>query len=224
MVRSLSLSAQNGSRWINGTDAGTFAWAQNCFYFLFFYNKIQSKIPYVLMTTQWIGHCFKKNVFIWKNWALSRGNWVFFLKTFGYLPFQSISDVTNIMLGIPFACQSSELLPTVRKPRVPTLPHAKRCSIQVPPQTFTFFFCSWKPSVFQGPVDPTGSQSCWRFCKKVIVKCFKRFDNIIKCFLSGSSTVCNFLRISLLSGRIERKLIKPYFPRQTINLPLIGIW
>ena len=90
--------------------------------------------------------------------------------------------------------------------------------------TFTFFFCSWKPSVFQGPVDATGSQSCWRFCKKVIVKCFKRFDNIIKCFLSGSSTVCNFLRISLLSGRIERKLIKPYFPRQTINLPLIGLW
>ena len=148
----------------------------------------------------------------------------FFLKTFGYLPFQSISDVTNIMFGFPFACQSSELLPTVRKSCLPTLPHAKRCSIQVPPQTFTFFFCSWKPSVFQGPVDPTGSQSCWRFCKKVIVKCFKRFDNIIKCFLSGSSTVCNFLRISLLSGRIERKLIKPYFPRQTIDLPLIGIW
>ena len=141
MVRSLSLSAQNGSRWINGTDAGTFAWAQNCFYFLFFYNKIQSKIPYVLMTTQWIGHCFKQNIFIWKNWALSRGNWVFFLKTFGYLPFQSISDVTNIMFGIPFACQSSELLPTVRKPCLPTLPHAKRCSIQVPPKTsFHFHF------------------------------------------------------------------------------------
>ena len=150
----------------------------------------------------------------------------FFLKTFGYLPFQSISDVTNIMFGIPFACQSSELLPTVRKPCLPTLPHAKRCSIQVPPKTsfhFHFLFHFLKTSVFQGPVDATGSQSCWRFCKKVIVKCFKRFDNIIKCFLSGSSTVCNFLRISLLSGRIERKLIKPYFPRQTMNLPLIGV-
>ena len=56
------------------------------------------------------------------------------LKTFGYLPFQPISDVTNIMFGISFACQSSELLPTVRKPGLPTLPHAKRCSIQVPPK------------------------------------------------------------------------------------------
>ena len=58
----------------------------------------------------------------------------FLLKTFGYLPFQPISDVTNIMFGISFACQSSELLPTVRKPGLPTLPHAKRCSIQVPPK------------------------------------------------------------------------------------------
>ena len=70
------------------------------------------------------------------TWKLS-----FFLNPFGYLPFQSISDVTNIMFGFPFACQSSELLPTVRKPCLPTLPHAKRCSIQVPPKTsFHFHF------------------------------------------------------------------------------------
>ena len=124
MVR--SLSAQNGSWWINGTNAGTCAWAQN-------YSKIkkQSKIPYCWRELAIVSH----KIFSSERLRPVTWKWRFFpLKTFGCLPFQPISDVTNIMFGISFACQSSELLPTVRKPGLPTLPHAKRCSIQVPPK------------------------------------------------------------------------------------------